>query len=211
MNSWQKICILFPLNRELLMCIYNSILSTRRFDWHHLQVGPFIHCYDINYIYETEWNQTDRSERARTTLENLRVPCREVPLPPRAGRPFKAAEAPESDLCWNRPRDGHPSSRIRTDARFIVWHNLLVCCLHPLLCSALGSGKGQVDLSQIILIITWSSLRFLKQSYVFLLTISHRTWFPNSPLLYICLLLDNSVLICHCPSSIWGMRTKRCT
>ena len=74
MNSWQKICILFPLNRELLMCIYNSILSTRRFDWHHLQVGPFIHCYDINYIYETEWNQTDRSERARTTLRELGRP-----------------------------------------------------------------------------------------------------------------------------------------
>lgn len=98
-----------------------------------------------------------------------------------------------------------------TNIHFIFWHYLLFCYLHPIPCSALGSSKGQVVLPQILLITTWSRLRLEKQSFVSLLTISHKTWSPNSPLLYICLLLDNSVLIRHCPFYIRGTRTKKCT
>lgn len=169
----------------------------------YLSLSLYLYLYLHLHILKTEWNQTDRSKSDRKKLENLRPLWRQYPLPPRARKPLYSGWSTEIRLCWNKSHNGKIKSLIFRNIHFVFWWNLLFYHLHPILCFALGNNKEQVDpFSQIILIITWRQCRLLKKSYLLALTVSHKTWLPNSPFHYICPLLDNSILICHCPSYI---------
>lgn len=112
------------------------ILSTKRFDWHHFQMDPFIDCFEINCIYETEWNQTDRSKSDRKAWENLRVLWRASPLPPRAGKPFKTVAAQRPAFAGTTFMMGKPDlCSLQTSSSYFGKISFFNTSTHSLFCS----------------------------------------------------------------------------
>lgn len=112
------------------------ILSTKRFDWHHFQMDPFIDCFEMNCIYETEWNQTDRSKSDRKAWENLRVLWRASPLPPRAGKPFKTVAAQRPAFAGTSLMMGKPDlCSLQTSSSYFGKISFFNISTHSLFCS----------------------------------------------------------------------------
>lgn len=179
-------------------------------------MDPFIDCFEINCIYEAEWNQTDRSKSDRKAWENLRVLWRASPLPPRAGKPFKAVAAQrpafgETSLMMSKP----DLCSLQTSTSYFGKICFFNTSTHSLFCSRehqRASCPSFLNHSDKYMK-TWEGVLVnvdsLKKSHLFPLTVSHKTWFPNTPFLHSGLLLDNTVLMCHCPFYIWGTRSKK--